>query len=97
MKIAILPVGYYDGLDRKLGNNGYVLIKGEKAKIVGRVCMNMMVVDVSGIADVSPEDEVVLIGKQGGLEITADDIAKQTDTINYEVLARLRESIKRYY
>ena len=97
MKIAILPVGYYDGLDRKLGNNGYVLIKGEKAKIVGRVCMNMMVVDVSGIADVSPEDEVVLIGKQGGQEITADDIAKQTGTINYEVLARLREGITRYY
>ena len=97
MKIAILPVGYYDGLDRKLGNNGYVLIKGEKAKIVGRVCMNMIIVDVSGIADVSTEDEVVLIGKQGGQEITADDIAKQTSTINYEVLARLREGIKRYY
>jgi len=97
MKIAILPVGYYDGLDRKLGNGGYVLIKGKKAKIIGRVCMNMMVVDVSGIAGVSSEDEVVLIGKQGGQEITADDIAKQTGTINYEVLVRLRESIARYY
>ena len=97
MKVAILPVGYYDGLDRKLGNGGYVLVGGKKAKIIGRVCMNMTVVDVSSINDVSSEDEVVLIGKQGGLEITADDIAKQTDTINYEVLARLRESIKRYY
>ena len=96
-KIAILPVGYYDGLDRKLGNIGYVLIKGKKAKIIGRVCMNMTVVDASGIDDVSPEDEVVLIGKQGGQEITTDDIAKQTNTINYEVLARLRESIVRYY
>jgi len=97
MKIAILPIGYSDGLDRKLGNIGHVLIKGKKAKIIGRICMNMTVVDVSGIADVSSEDEVVLIGKQGGREITADDIAKQIRTINYEVLARLRESIVRYY
>lgn len=97
MKIAILPVGYYDGLDRKLGGKGFVLIKGKKAWIIGRVCMNMTIVDVSGIIDVKPKDEVVIIGNQGRNKITADDIAKISGTINYEVLARLRESIPRYY
>lgn len=97
MKIAILPVGYYDGLDRKLSDKGFVLIKGKKARIIGRVCMNMIIIDVSGIADIKPEDEAVIIGNQGREQITADDIAKITNTINYEVLARLRESIPRYY
>ena len=59
--------------------------------------MNMMVVNISGIAGVASEDEVVLIGNQGKQKITADDIAKQTGSINYEVLARLRESIARHY
>lgn len=97
MMIAILPVGYYDGLDRKLSNKGFVLIKGKKARIIGRVCMNMMIVDVSSIANVRSEDEVVIIGNQGKEQITADDIARITGTINYEVLARLREGIVRYY
>ncbi len=97
MKIAILPIGYSDGLDRKLSNKGFVLIRGEKARIIGRVCMNMTIVDVSSIAGIAPEDEVVLIGEQGNKRITADDIANISGTINYEVLARLRESIARYY
>ncbi|MBU6431171.1 MAG: alanine racemase [Patescibacteria group bacterium] len=97
MKIAILPIGYSDGLDRKLSNKGYVLIKGKRAKIIGRICMNMTIVDVGVIADVKPEDEVVIIGNQSVNKITADDIAKISGTINYEVLARLRESIPRYY
>lgn len=97
MKIAILPVGYSDGLDRKLSNKGFVLIRGKKVPIIGRVCMNMTIVDVSKISDVSSEDEVVIIGNQGINKITADDIAKISGTINYEVLARLRESIPRYY
>ncbi len=97
IKIAILPVGYSDGLDRKLSNKGFVLIKEKKAKIIGRVCMNMTIVDVSNVANVRPEDEVVIIGNQGEEKITADDIAKISGTINYEVLARLRESIVRYY
>lgn len=97
MKIAILPIGYYDGLDRKLGNKGFVLIRGKKARILGRVCMNMIIVDASKINEIKEEDEAVLIGEQGKNKITADDIARQTETINYEVLARLRESIPRYY
>lgn len=97
MKIAILPIGYYDGLDRTLGGKGSVLIKGKKALIIGRVCMNMIMVDVSGISGVKSEDEAVIIGKQGKNQITADEIARQADTINYEVLARLRESIVKKY
>ena len=84
-------------MDRKLSNKGSVLIRGKKARIIGAVCMNMTIVDVSGIADIKPEDEVVIIGNQGRNKITADDIAKISGTINYEVLARLRESIPRYY
>lgn len=97
MRIAILPVGYSDGLDRKLSNKGFVLIKGKKAQIVGKVCMNMTIVDVSDIIDARSGDEVVIIGNQNGEQITADDIAKISGTIAYEVLARLRESIARYY
>lgn len=97
MKIAILPIGYSDGLDRKLSNKGFVLIRGKKARILGAVCMNMTIVDVSDIAGVKPEDGVVIIGNQGRNKITADDIAKISGTINYEVLSRLRESIPRYY
>lgn len=97
MKVAILPIGYSDGLDRKLSNKGFVLIRGKKARIIGMICMNMIIVDVSGIADIKPEEEAVIIGNQGRNKITADDIAKISGTINYEVLARLRESIPRYY
>lgn len=96
-KIAILPVGYYDGLDRKLGNKGWVLIKGKKAKILGRVCMNMTIVDITHLDDVRPEEEVVIIGQQGKENISLENIANLTDTVNYEVCSRLRESIPRYY
>ncbi len=96
-KIAILPIGYYDGLDRKLSNCGYALINGQKAKILGRVCMNMTIVDVTEIGDAAQEDEVVLIGRQGGEEISVEEMADLVGTINYEIITRLRESISRYY
>ncbi|MFA5827645.1 MAG: alanine racemase [Candidatus Paceibacterota bacterium] len=97
-KIAVIPQGYADGLSRMLSNNGEVLIKGKRAKILGRVAMNMMVVDVSHIKDILPEDEVVILGKQtcpiesfrrGKNEITAEQIAKESNTINYEVTTRI--------
>lgn len=96
-RIAVLPIGYADGLDRKLSNAGEVLIAGQRAPIVGRVCMNITMVDITHIDDVQPEDEVVLIGRQDEQEITADEIAEKVDTINYEITARLRESIPRIY
>lgn len=94
-KIAVIPQGYADGLPRSLSNNGEVLIKGKKAKILGRVAMNMIVVDVSNIKNVIPEDEVVILGKQAKLEITAEQIARESDTINYEVTTRISALLPR--
>lgn len=94
-KIAVIPQGYADGLLRSLSNNGEVLIKGKRAKILGRVAMNMTVVDVSHIKDVVPEDEVVILGKQGNNEITAEQIAKESGTINYEAVTRVSPLLPR--
>ncbi|MBT6253832.1 alanine racemase [Candidatus Uhrbacteria bacterium] len=93
-RVAILPVGYYDGLFRSLSNSGHVLINGKRAQILGRVCMNHTVVDVSEI-DASIGDDVVLIGKQGSEVIYADDHAQWGKTINYECVTRLARHVKR--
>ncbi len=94
-RIAIIPQGYEDGLPRALSNNGEVLIKGKRAKILGRVAMNMVVVDISNIKDVLPEDEVVILGRQDKNVITAEQIAKESDTINYEVTTRISALLPR--
>jgi alanine racemase len=94
-KIAVLPIGYYDGFVRALGNKGVVLIRGQRAPVIGRICMNMLMVDVSGIPDVKLEDEAVLIGKQGGQEVSAEAMAELSGTINYEVTTRIGERIPR--
>jgi len=94
-KIAILPVGYWDGYDRKLSGVGNVLIKGKRCKILGRVCMNMMVVDVGHVRKIKLEEEVVLLGKQGKEEIAADELAQKIGTINYEVVTRINPLIPR--
>lgn len=94
-KIAVIPQGYSDGLPRSLSNNGEVLIKGKRAKIIGRIAMNMMVADVSNIKDVLPEDEVVILGEQEKNRITAEQIAKESDTINYEVTTRISALLPR--
>ena len=94
-KIAVIPQGYFDGIPRSLSNNGEVLIKDKKAKILGRVAMNMMVVDISNIKDVAPEDEVVILGKQNKSEITAEQIAKESNTINYEATTRISALLPR--
>jgi alanine racemase len=94
-RLAVLPVGYSDGYDRALSNMGYVLIKGRRAQVRGRVCMNLIMVDVTDIEGVRPEDEVVLLGTDGKDRITAEDIGDMTSTINYEVVARIRNGIPR--
>lgn len=94
-KIAILPIGYYDGYDRKLGNVGNVLIRGKRCKILGRVCMNMIIIDVTDVEKIELEDEVVLLGRQGKEEITAEDLAGKIGTINYEVVTRINPLISR--
>lgn len=95
IRLAILPIGYYDGYDRGLSNMGYVLIRGQRAPIRGRICMNLTMVDVTDISVVQQEDEVVLIGHQGEEQITADQLAAATGTIHYEFVARLSERIPR--
>lgn len=96
MVIGILPVGYYEGIDRGLSNCGEVLINGVRCPIVGRVAMNMTIIDLTGI-DAKSGDEVVVLGKQGDEEITADEIAQKISTINYEIVARLPEHLERRY
>ncbi len=95
LKIAVLPIGYFDGYDRQISNNGYVLVNGMRAPVRGRICMDMFMVDVTDIPNVSLESEVVLIGRSGDETIRAEDIAGWTNTINYEVLARLGMHLKR--
>ncbi|NLB90681.1 MAG: alanine racemase [Clostridiales bacterium] len=86
MNVATLSVGYGDGYLRRLSNVGEVLVHGTRAKIVGRICMDQMMIDISHIPDVEIGDQVILIGKQGEEEITAQNLADLADTISYEVL-----------
>ena len=95
VKIAVIPQGYADGLDRSLSNKGEVLINGSRCKILGRVAMNMFVADVTHLKNVEAEDEVVLLGKQGKQEITAEELAEKIDTINYEITTRLSTLLPR--
>lgn len=88
-KIAIVPVGYADGFDRGLTNCGEVLVRGQRCAVLGRVSMNMIIVDVSDLSAVQVEDEVVLLGKQNEVEITATEIADKIGTINYEITTRI--------
>jgi alanine racemase len=94
-KVAVLPVGYWDGFDRKLSSVGHVLVRGKRAKVLGRVCMNMCVIDVTDIPGVKTEDEVVLIGAQGREVITAEEVAAHVGTINYEIVTRINPLIPR--
>src|SRR3989338_5281392 len=88
-RIAIIPVGYYDGYDRKLSSMGNVLIGGKRCKIVGRISMNMCMVDITHVSNAKVEDEVVLLGQQGNERIPAEELAQKIGTINYEVVARI--------
>ncbi|MDR0485688.1 MAG: alanine racemase, partial [Elusimicrobiota bacterium] len=94
-QIAIIPVGYGDGYNRLLSNQGEVLIRGKRCPIAGRITMNMTMIDATGVKGVSLGDEVVLIGSQGKEQITADEIAKDLDTISYEVLCAISPNIPR--
>lgn len=94
-RIAVLPVGYSDGYDRRLSNACHVLVRGTRAPVRGRVCMNLTMVDVSDIAEAAPGDEVVLLGRQGDETISAEDLARQIGTINYEVVTRVAPTAPR--
>lgn len=94
-RIAVIPVGYWDGFDRGLSNIGFVLINGHKCRVIGRVCMNISMVDTTLAGKIKTGDIVTLIGKQGKKMITADDMARWANTINYEVLDRINPLIPR--
>jgi alanine racemase len=95
MTVAIIPTGYSQGYSRSLSNQGRVLIHGQRVGVVGIINMNMLIIDVTGMEEVDVGDEVVLIGKQGDLEITVASFTEISDQLNYELLARLPMNIPR--
>ncbi len=97
-RIATLPVGYADGFARRLSNEvGSVLVRGARAPVVGRICMDVTLVDVTDVPDVCEGDEAVLIGRRGDAAITADGMAETLGTISYEVLCSIGKRVPRIY
>lgn len=94
-RIAVLPVGYWDGYDRRLSNTGTVLIGGVRCPVRGRICMNVMMVEIPLHRTVQPGDEAVLIGRQGRSEVSVDELARLCQTINYEIVTRINPRISR--
>ncbi|MBQ7564503.1 MAG: alanine racemase [Lachnospiraceae bacterium] len=97
MRVATIPVGYADGYPRSLSNKGFVLIRGKRASILGRVCMDQMMVDVTDIPEVSRYDEVVLLGEQEGERITAEELGELSGRFNYELVCDISERVPRVY
>ena len=95
--VATLRVGYADGYNRLLSNQGRVLINGKSYPVVGRVCMDQTMIDLGPETDVEIGDKVVLIGKSGDEEITVDEMAEKLGTITYEVTCQISPRVKRYY
>lgn len=95
MRIALVAVGYADGLDRKLGNRFSLLVQGQRAPIIGRISMDQTVIDVTEIPEAAPGDEVVLIGRQGDDSISAFDHAKAAGTIPWEIFTRISSRVPR--
>lgn len=95
--LAVLPVGYWHGYFRAFSSKAFVLIGKKRCKVIGRISMDMAVVDVTGVKGVKVGDEVVLIGKQGKQEVTAEELAEIAGTTNYEVVTRLNPLIKREF
>ena len=94
---ALVPVGYGDGYHRILSNKGVVLVRGQRAPIIGRVCMDQFVIDVTGIPGVQQNDEVVLVGRQGAERVSAEEVGRLAGSINYEVTTGLLPRVIRRY
>ncbi|MGL4773273.1 MAG: alanine racemase [Clostridium sp.] len=95
--IATLPIGYADGYTRALFNKAKVIINGELAPVVGKICMDQCMIDISHINNVEIEDEVILIGEDGNVKFNADDLAEAINTINYEVICMIGKRVPRVY
>lgn len=94
-RIAVLPVGYHEGYDRGLSGIAHVLVRGRRAPVRGRVCMNMTMVDVTDVPEARLEDEVVLLGPQGDERVSAEQLAQWCGTIPYEIVSRIHPSLPR--
>jgi alanine racemase len=94
-RIGVLPVGYADGYDRALGNSAHVLIRGRRAPVVGRICMNLTMVDITDIESPVLEEEVTLLGSDGAEQISAETLASWAGTINYEIVTRISPLLPR--
>lgn len=97
LKIATVPIGYADGYIRNLAGEAYMIVGGRKAKVVGRICMDQCMLDVTGIDNVKVGDTVTVVGKVGDVEISTDDVASWTGTINYEVVCLVGKRVPRVY
>jgi alanine racemase len=95
--IATVPVGYADGFSRLLSSRGHMLLHGKRVPIIGRVCMDLTMLDVGALTNLNIEDEVVILGQQGNESITADEIAARLNTINYEVVSSITARVPRIY
>lgn len=97
MRIATLPIGYADGYHRSLSNRGKMLINGKFAKIVGRVCMDQLLLDVTEIPEAEEGMEVTIVGQDGGQKITMEEIARLSDTVHYEIMCIIGKRVPRVY
>jgi len=94
-RVGVLPVGYSDGYDRALGNRAHVLVRGRRAPVIGRICMNLCMVDVTDVPAARLDDEAVLLGSDGDESISAEAMAEWAGTINYEIVSRISPLVPR--
>ena len=97
MRIATVPIGYADGYHRSLSNRGRMLVNGHFANIVGRICMDQLLLDVTGIPDLSDGMQITIVGEEDGKRITMEEIAEMADTINYEIMCVIGKRVPRVY
>ena len=97
MRVATVTIGYADGYSRLLSSKGEILVHGKRCPIVGRVCMDQLMIDVSAVPEAKSGDIVTLIGRDGGERITADDLAAVYGTIGYEVVCGISKRVPRIY
>ncbi|MEJ2588781.1 MAG: alanine racemase, partial [Deltaproteobacteria bacterium] len=96
-RIAVISAGYGDGIPRRLSNRGFVLIRGKRVPVVGTICMNLTLCDVTDIQQVKVGDEVVMLGSQGNSRITGDEMAKWAETISYEIFCSIGQMNQKEY
>lgn len=97
MRVATVPIGYADGYHRMLSNRGSMLVNGQFAHIVGRICMDQLMLDVTGIPDVSDGMQITIVGEEGGNRISMEEVAAMTDTVHYEIMCVLGRRVPRVY